>query len=522
METCTCGHIHTNAALLTLNAVLRQDPSRTSGIVRRFEADVSRRFKRFKAQITQAVVTLDVFGLNPRQHVIQNADLEARQFEFSRSDQKVEGFMRWLQEMEKKGILETSQRPGVFTGEEPWTNTYIQSAYQRGIARAGEELRAKGYAVPEAGGFVPGMSDPIAVAFNQPFHAERVAMLYTRTFSELKGVTAAMDTQISRVLAQGMSEGKSPREIARMMLDRVDKIGITRARTIVRTEIIRAHHQATINTYEQWGASGVTVQAEWLTAGYGVCPQCVSMGGKTYGLAEIRNMIPAHPNCRCCAIPVLKDAPKKKATRTRQATAQVPVTGTLGKAEIIAETSDLKARADDAKSAVRDLTKRFSKVSRIFEENFIKIVIENSANIVHTVDGFSGAPIPHNLVGIFHSVDSKMQINVTGLQNIIKTPQPSFGKWVTDASFTGIVRHEIGHFTHLNLRNLSEIRNSAQPMYYDNKWEKLANNSLNVVSRYGAINLNELFAETFATFTHPGYQGDLPPQLHKFMTEILL
>lgn len=320
MEDCTCGHPHTNSGQ-TLNAGLRQDPSRTSGILRRFNADINRRFKKFSSQINQAVVTLDVFGLNERQHIIQNADLEARQFEFSRSDQKVERFMAWLQEMEKKGVLETSQRPGVFTGEEPWTNTYIQAAYQRGIARAGEELRAKGYDVPEAHGFIPGITtDPIVLAFNQPFHAERVALLYTRTFSELKGITAAMDQQISRVLAEGMAEGRNPRDIARRMVDRVDKIGISRARTLARTEIIRAHHQATINTYEQWGVSGVTVLAEWLTAGYGVCPICVGLGRRNpYTLAEIRNMIPAHPNCRCVAIPVMKENPQARSTATRTA-----------------------------------------------------------------------------------------------------------------------------------------------------------------------------------------------------------
>lgn len=314
-NTCTCNHDHSHSPGLTLNAALRQDPSRTSGIVRGFNAQITRRFTKFKRQITHAIVTLDVFALNQRQPITFNADLTPRQFEFTRSDQKVERFITWLQEMEKKGILETSQRPGVFTGEEPWTNTYIQSAYQRGIARAGEELRAKGYDVPEATGFLPGMSDPIAVAFNQPFHAERVALLYTRAFNELKGVTAVMDTQISRVLAQGMAEGKSTREIARMMVDRVDKIGVTRARTITRTEIIRAHHQATVNTYEQWGAEGVTVQAEWLTAGFGVCPVCEDLGGKIFSLAEVRGMIPRHPNCRCVAIPVMKEEIRRRRTR---------------------------------------------------------------------------------------------------------------------------------------------------------------------------------------------------------------
>lgn len=317
---CDCGHehhLHSNSGPRTITESLRNDPTRTLPIRRRFEAEVNRRFDKLKRQIRYAVVTLDCFGLNPRPTA--NAELQPRAFEFMRSDQKVDAFMNWLNEMERKGILETFYREGgPFAGEEPWINVYIQSAYQRGIARAGEELRAKGYDVPSATGFHPEMIDPIAVAFNQPFHAERVALIYTRTFNELKGISAAMDQQISRVLALGIAEGRNPREIARLMLDRVDKIGRTRARTLARTEVVAAHHQATINTYEQWGVNGVTVEAEWLTAGYGVCPLCEDLSGRTFTLAQIRGMLPRHPNCRCCAIPVLRDNPRTT-TRRRNA-----------------------------------------------------------------------------------------------------------------------------------------------------------------------------------------------------------
>ena len=293
---------------MSINGQLRSDPTRTLSLRRQFVAEMDRRFKAVVKEIVTAVVDIDVFGLKERSHTISilTTNLEPRQFEFVSSDQKINQFMQWLDEMVRKHILTVTSRADVRVGEAPWTNLYIQSAYQRGIARARAELRKKGYDVPSTTGADFTGKNPVAVAFNQPFHADRVAIAYTRSFNELKGITKSMDQQISRVLAQGLAEGSSPYDIAHSLVDRVAKIGVTRARTLARTEVVSAHHQATINEYEVWGASGVTVQAEWLTAGFGVCPICAPREGKIYSLEQVRGMIPVHPNCRCCAIPVVK------------------------------------------------------------------------------------------------------------------------------------------------------------------------------------------------------------------------
>jgi len=260
---------------------------------------VNRRFNGLKRIIKKAVVDYDVFGLIPIETLEITpeeavATITARQYAFMRSGEKVDAFMAWLSEMEKEQILEVTYRFGGIRGvEEAWTDTYIQSAYQKGIISSRQRMRAKGIDIPmfeESVGSLAGL-------FNTPFFADRVGLLFTRTFNELKGVTNAMDQQISRVLAQGMAEGKHPLEIARMLNNRVDKIGITRARMIARTEIIRAHHLASINEYRNAGIIGVEVLAEWMTAGTGVCELCAPLEGKIFSLDTIENMIPAHPNC---------------------------------------------------------------------------------------------------------------------------------------------------------------------------------------------------------------------------------
>lgn len=224
--------------------------------------------------------------------------------------------MDWLRRETDNVILDIPQLGrGI---EDRWTDTYIQSAYQQGIRRGRQELIGADYQVPsieETGG--------IEVWFNQPFHADRVGLLYTRTFNDLRGITSAMDGQISRILAQGMADGKHPRQLAKMLtrtikgpqgdLALTDTLGRfipaeRRAEVLARTEMIRAHAEAQIQEFRNWRAEGVKIKAEWTTAQDGrVCEECASREGRTYTLEEASGMIPLHPQCRCVFIPLDKE-----------------------------------------------------------------------------------------------------------------------------------------------------------------------------------------------------------------------
>lgn len=303
---CDCGHtFHRNQARASLQSRFNADPTRTLRIQRAFIRELRLRFKKLKSEIVDLVVNKDVFGLFPRTHEVSVlATPTARQWEFATDADKLNSFMSWLGEMESQGILSTTTAatPTGFRST-PWSNTYIQSAYQQGISRAMEEMRKQGVSIPDT---TETGADPIISAFNKPFHADRVALIYTRAFNELKGITDAMNQQISRVLAEGMAEGRGARHIARMLLNRVDKIGERRAISMARTEVVRAHHLANINEYESWGILNVRVLVEWATAGYRVCPKCQRLAGQVFTLEQIRGMIPYHPNCRCVAIPIIQ------------------------------------------------------------------------------------------------------------------------------------------------------------------------------------------------------------------------
>ena len=275
------------------------DPTHTTGIRLAFVRDVNRRFRALKKKIKAFVVDEDCFGFG--------APKLMAGFSFVTDLEKINRFIEWLIEQEEAGVLELVYRGGRLSPT-PWSNLYVESAYRKGIQRAQSELKKIGYQPPV----------PLDMAFSMPVHIDRLEMLFTRTFEDLKTVMSVTNRELrnlltdtlSERLAQGIAEGKNPNVVAAELVSdlngRIDAVGITRARMIARTETIRAHHQATIEEYLQASAEmEVEIQAELSTAGdSGVCAQCAALAaGGPYTLAEIRPMIPVHPHCRCIAIP---------------------------------------------------------------------------------------------------------------------------------------------------------------------------------------------------------------------------
>ena len=297
--------------------VYAYDPTRTTTLRNVFVKALNKRFNELIKIIRNAVVEQDVFGLNVKTYQM-TVPFEGA-FDFPRSQDKITAFMKWLEDQVKAGILEI----GVYNQlgssiESAWTNLYILDSYKRGIIRARYELINAGAIIPtleESGG--------VDAVMNSPFHIDRLGILYTRIYSELKGITDAMDQIISRILTQGIADGDGPVLLARKLVAAIDganigDLGLTdtlgryispmrRAEMLARTEIIRAHHWAMIQEYRNWGIAGVKVLAEFVTAGdLRVCPRCDALAkGSPYTLDEIQNAIPVHVQCRCAALPYL-------------------------------------------------------------------------------------------------------------------------------------------------------------------------------------------------------------------------
>lgn len=307
----------------TETQIRQYDPTHTTALRNAFAKDMKKRFNELVIVTWKAVKMEDCFGLAEKVHSLQMSTPGKEAFAFSRSADKIEAFMKWLQKQIDKGIIQVTPFQQVGNRvESAWTNMYISDSYKRGVIRARYELIKAGYNVPnmeDAGG--------INASMMAPFHVDRLGLLFTRVFSDLKGITSAMDAQISRVLAQGIADGDGPALLARKLVATINGTGMgdlaitdtlgrfipamERAVTLARTEIIRAFAEATLQEFKNWGVEGVTALAEFQTAGDDrVCPKCEHLQGKIYTLDEASGVIPVHPKCRCCWLPYIKELEK--------------------------------------------------------------------------------------------------------------------------------------------------------------------------------------------------------------------
>lgn len=299
------------------------DPTRTTSLRNAFAHDMRRRFNELRKVIRVSIVENDCFGMTKYISTMQMNPAGPGSFAYRRSALKVEEFMRWLQQQVDRGILTVGQYQQIGNSiDSAWTDLYVADSYKRGILRAHTEMISSGMSIPsiqELGG--------IDAIMSTPFHMDRVGVLYSRVYNELKGITAAMETIISQILAQGMIDGDGALLLARKLVAAIDgtglgTLGITdklgrfipaevRAEMLARTEIIRAFHLATIQEYRNWGLLKIKVKGEWKTAGDDrVCSRCASLEGKLFTLDEIEPMIPLHPQCRCIALPYIEELEK--------------------------------------------------------------------------------------------------------------------------------------------------------------------------------------------------------------------
>ncbi len=274
----TCLHTHGRYG--------KYDPTKTTSLRMRYEADMRRRFRKLQAEIKDYIVDRNALSLND---IKTNAD-----FDFPTDAAKVADFTRWLNRQSRLIVVGGTPVSGT---NKNWQSMYIDSAYQRGLAASARKMAKQGAVVK--GSYLDS-------AFFRPRHADAVGLIYTRTYSDLSGITATMDARISKSLATSLGEGLGAVATASALNDVVSSIGIVRARALARTEAIAAYAKASLNAYRDAGLEGVQADVEFATADDdAVCPECQELEGNVYSLDEADGVIPVHPNCRCSWIPVV-------------------------------------------------------------------------------------------------------------------------------------------------------------------------------------------------------------------------
>lgn len=261
---------------------MSKDPTGTLYIRQRAIKEIDRRFTKVKRFIRQS------FSVG-KLMMIANVTVNPGQYQYLRDSAKIDEFNRQLQQMIDEEVLGITL--GTIEPKDHWLNVHVGNAYERG-AKKTRALAERGILNIVK---LPDYNPLINLA-----HIERAELIFTRVFNDMKHVTDVMRQQMSRELSVGMLRGENPKKVAARMVDRVDKIGMTRARLIARTEIVESHNQASAKEAQLLEKeTGVAIKMQWITAMDGREREShAARHLNIYGIDEAQGML-GEPNCRC-------------------------------------------------------------------------------------------------------------------------------------------------------------------------------------------------------------------------------
>lgn len=117
--------------------------------------------------------------------------------------------------------------------------------------------------------------------------------------------TERLAQTLNEELIHIVTTGKKETDLKKALVERFD-VSYGRAQTLVRTEVAHIQTEAAKKRYQDYGIQYVEV----LTAHRGggedkkTCPICKALEGKKFPVGGVMPL-PAHPNERCCLVPVV-------------------------------------------------------------------------------------------------------------------------------------------------------------------------------------------------------------------------
>lgn len=309
------------------------DPTKTITLRKSFSKKITAKFRIVSHIVSLSVLIMDCFGLKRSVEAVSVLSayvgdsraealtrvLSKNKYKGLQKQEQVTLFLEWFRALLDDFVLTPNRlglvkSNGVTTGS-IWTDKYIRISYEKGILWARHMVRNDSLLLSELGLHkldVPLRSDSVKQALEFDSHYETLLSLYILAANGLRGITDVVHSQSSRTLTSDLITGASAYVVLKNITDRINKIGIIRGNSLAMTEVIRAHHMASIREYERLGIETIKVYAEWLTAGDSrVCPDCRSLEGRVFAIKEIINLIPLHPLCRCAAVPISSAEAKK-------------------------------------------------------------------------------------------------------------------------------------------------------------------------------------------------------------------
>ena len=111
--------------------------------------------------------------------------------------------------------------------------------------------------------------------------------------------TNKLQETLNEQLIHCVVSGKSTTELNRMLQNEFG-VSYRRADTIIRTEMAHIQTEAAKERYKDYGIKEVEIIVE-----PDACDICLEFEGQTFPI-DGAMPVPAHPNCRCCVVPVIE------------------------------------------------------------------------------------------------------------------------------------------------------------------------------------------------------------------------
>lgn len=273
------------------------DPTKTTTIRRKFVADMRGRITRMKQALKYALVDQDLLGLS----FVRNQELND-QTKYETDADKILALAAFIDALASEYYLDTSSSP--------WFEEYTVRGYRRGIENAYHQLQRSGYSN------VRGLSGApkdymVQLIMGMAATQSYIKVANARILTDLRTYTSAIAQASATALMSVLQKNESPKQLMFIVNQRMDHLSNKRAFNIAKNEVIRAHAEAQLTTYEMFGVDQVLRVSEsvvYQTVGDNrVCPICAPFEGRRLPIAEARGLIPQHPQCRCSwSVPVRK------------------------------------------------------------------------------------------------------------------------------------------------------------------------------------------------------------------------
>lgn len=388
--------------------------------------------------------------------------------------------------------------------------------------------------------------DALRVAMEQAYMEHLEPARSAKLIEDIVGLDQRRAEAVLNLRAELLAQELSQRDIDRQATAYAEQLLGQRAIAIARTETSSIAQAAQQQMWAQAVEEGLILpedyQGEWLISDGEACDDCKAMIGERRPLSgtyEGGVLSPLHTNCECGEILVeLTDEEKQLETDDEFDEAYfdelaLPEGELMGEAEL-ATVPDLasgvktvvmgkteKEMAAALNEAMADIQLRFpslgSKRMRLkrLELKYLEVLDHQIADI------------NMKAAGLYYQTKKKIVLATKRISNDIA---PKYGSWTVCDGVVKTFRHEFGHhvhFVHIGLDSWTgepktkaaeawrAIWSSRQARVGYGKWEGTWEQ---VISKYGATNERELFAEAFAAYSNPKYvAGSLPREVEAYM-----